>query len=313
VVEVVPLDGGPAHVGEAALLETAAALEARNEHPLAQAIVEHAAELGLAPAPAEGVRALPGKGAVGRLLSPDGGAPDGDREVWVGSHRYLLERMGPDGVPPEVEERLRQLSATGHSVVVVGESGSDGPRIRGFVALADTLRPDVRGVVEGLHRRGLEHLVVLTGDNEATARAVARDAGIDEVRAELLPEGKVDAVEELVERYRRVAMVGDGVNDAPAMGRSTLGIAMGAAGTDAAIETADVALMADDLGRLPWLIDHSRRALRTIRQNIGFALAVKAIVFLLATVGLASLWAAIAADMGASLLVIANALRLLRG
>jgi len=141
---------------------------------------------------------------------------------------------------------------------------------------------------------------------------VAKEAGIDEVRAELLPEDKLGAVEELVARYGRVAMVGDGVNDAPAMGRASLGIAMGAAGTDAAIETADVALMADDLSRLPWLVDHSRRTLGIIRQNIGFALGVKLVVFLLATVGMASLWAAIAADMGASLLVIANALRLLR-
>ena len=153
---------------------------------------------------------------------------------------------------------------------------------------------------------------MLTGDNWGTARAVADQAGIDEVFAELLPADKVNAVETLVTKYDRVAMVGDGVNDAPAMGRASLGVAMGAAGSDAAIETADIALMSDDLAKLPWLIRHSRRALSIIRQNITFSLAVKAIFVVLTFSGFASLWAAIAADMGASLAVIFNGLRLLR-
>jgi len=307
VVRVVALDAGDG-TGEAEVLAVAAALEARSAHPLARAIVAHAAELGVAIEPAEDVRALPGKGAVGRI---------GGRETWVGSHRYLVDRLGggdgQGGSPAvdlaSVEERLAELAADGHTAVVVG----DGSRVLGAIALADGLRPGVPEVIKALRRRGLDHLVMLTGDNRPTALAVAKEAGIDEVRAELLPEDKLGAVEELVATYGRVAMVGDGVNDAPAMGRSSLGIAMGAAGTDAAIETADVALMADDLSRLPWLVDHSRRTLGIIRQNIGFALGVKLVVFLLATVGMASLWAAIAADMGASLLVIANALRLLRG
>jgi len=307
VVRVVALDAGDG-TGEAEVLAVAAALEARSEHPLARAIVAHAAERGVAIEPAEDVRALPGKGAVGRI---------GGRETWVGSHRYLVDRLGggdgQGGSPAvdlaSVEERLAELAADGHTAVVVGDES----RVLGAIALADGLRPGVPEVIKALRRRGLDHLVMLTGDNRPTALAVAKEAGIDEVHAELLPEDKLGAVEELVARHGRVAMVGDGVNDAPAMGRSSLGIAMGAAGTDAAIETADVALMADDLSRLPWLIDHSRRTLAIIRQNIGFALGVKLVVFLLATVGLASLWAAIAADMGASLLVIANALRLLRG
>jgi Cd2+/Zn2+-exporting ATPase len=139
-----------------------------------------------------------------------------------------------------------------------------------------------------------------------------KQVGIDEFRAELLPADKVSAVESLVAQYGAVAMVGDGVNDAPAMGRATVGIAMGAAGSDAAIETADIALMSDDLSRLPWIIRHSRNTLAIIRQNIAFSLAVKAIFVVLTFAGHASLWAAIAADMGASLLVIFNALRLLR-
>ena len=154
---------------------------------------------------------------------------------------------------------------------------------------------------------------MLTGDNRRTAEAIAREAGLDEVRAELLPAEKVAAVDQLVFRYGQVAMIGDGVNDAPAMARATLGIAMGAAGSDAAMETADIALMSDDLSRLPWLIHHSRRTLRVIRQNISFSLLVKAVFVALTFAGHASLWAAIAADMGASLLVISNGLRLLQG
>jgi Cd2+/Zn2+-exporting ATPase len=154
---------------------------------------------------------------------------------------------------------------------------------------------------------------MLTGDNEGTARAVARAAGVENYRAELLPEDKVEEVENLVEQHGRVAMVGDGINDAPAMARAGFGVAMGAIGTDAAIETADVALMADDLSKLPWLIHHSRRTLRTIKQNIFFALGLKALFIVLALAGVATLWMAIAADMGASLLVIFNGLRLLGG
>ena len=299
----------PHGAAQDAVLALAAAVEARSEHPLARAIVGHAAARGLRPEPATRLQSIPGRGAVGEV--------DG-REVWVGSRRYLLDRLrdrregtkdgASEAIPPEVDSVLRSVAAAGRTAILVGE----GPRVRGLIALADSLRPEAAEVIAALRARGLDHLVMLTGDNRPTARAIGDQAGVDEVRAELLPEDKVAAVEELVGHHGRVAMVGDGVNDAPAMARASLGIAMGAAGTDAAIETADVALMADDLTRIPWLIDHSRRALRIIRQNIGFALGVKAVVFLLATVGLASLWAAIAADMGASLLVIFNALRLLR-
>lgn len=154
---------------------------------------------------------------------------------------------------------------------------------------------------------------MLTGDNAGTANAVARHTGVTNVRAELMPEDKLRIVEELRAKYSEVAMVGDGVNDAPAMAKASLGIAMGAVGSDAAIEAADVALMSDDLSAVPWLIEHSRRVVAVVRQNIAFALAVKATVVILTVIGTASLWMAIAADMGASLIVVANALRLLRG
>jgi Cd2+/Zn2+-exporting ATPase len=188
--------------------------------------------------------------------------------------------------------------------------GTEG-HVCGFVTLADAVRPESVQTVRALRQAGVEHVVMLTGDNVATAQRIADATGITEVRAELLPAEKVDEVERLVRQFTHVAMIGDGVNDAPAMGRATIGIAMGAAGSDAAIEAADIALMTDDLSRLPWLIHHSRRTLAIIRQNVVASLAVKGLFLVLTMLGHASLWAAIAADMGVSLLVIANALRLL--
>jgi Cd2+/Zn2+-exporting ATPase len=208
-----------------------------------------------------------------------------------------------------MHEQLEQLSGAGTSVVVVGRDD----HVCGFITVADRVRPESTAVLQGFHEAGIERVVMLTGDNQATAARIGKVTNVDEVRAELLPEGKVAAIEELVAQYGAVAMIGDGVNDAPALARATLGIAMGAMGSDAAIETADVALMSDDLSHVPWLIRHARRTLWIIRQNIAAALAVKAIFVLLACSGYASLWAAIAADMGVSLLVVFNALRLLNG
>jgi Cd2+/Zn2+-exporting ATPase len=159
---------------------------------------------------------------------------------------------------------------------------------------------------------GIEHTVMLTGDNEATARAVASAAGLVDVRAGLLPDQKVAAIESLLDEYGAVAMVGDGVNDAPALARATVGIAMGAAGTDTALETADVALMADDLGKLPFAVRLSRRARSIIRQNVALSLGIKAVFLALALAGVATLWMAVFADMGASLIVTFNGMRLLR-
>jgi Cd2+/Zn2+-exporting ATPase len=292
VAEVVPLNGHD----ERELLERAAAMEVRSDHPLARAIVACAQEREIRLAPAEDFQIVQGKGATARF--------DG-RQFWLGSHRYLEER-GQE--TEEVHHRLVAMSGAGRTVVVVGNE----EHVCGLIALADKVRPQARQTLQDLRRAGIEHLIMLTGDNQPTAHAIAQETGVDEFRAELLPADKVAAVEALVSRYGSVAMVGDGVNDAPALGRATVGIAMGAAGSDAAIETADIALMSDDLTRLPWLIRHARRTLAVIRQNIAFALAVKALFVFLTFVGFASLWAAIAADMGASLLVIFNGLRLLR-
>lgn len=292
VVEVVPRDD---HTEEQ-LLAIAAGMEARSNHPLARAIVAHAGEREIQQISVEDVQAVQGKGATGRI--------DGRRH-WLGSHRYLEERRQET---PEIHTALVALSEGGRTVVVIG----DDDHVCGFIALADPLRPEVPRVLDELREAGITKTVMLTGDNTATAEAIGRLAGVDEIRADLLPEDKVAAVEELLERYGATAMIGDGVNDAPAMARATLGVAMGGAGSDAAIETADIALMADDLSKLPWLVRHSRRTLAIIRQNIAFSLLVKAAFVVLTLWGVASLWAAIAADMGASLLVIFNGLRLLK-
>ncbi len=292
VVQVVPFSG---HT-EQELLRVAGAMESQSDHPLARAIVAHVKSQGVTFAPSQGFQTLQGKGATAVL--------DG-RTYWLGSHRFL-EEQGAE--TPEIHAQLESLERDGRTVVAFGT----GRELIGFLALADAVRPTSASTLQGLREAGVEHLVLLTGDNSGTAQAVGRQVGLTEIQAELLPEDKVKAVEALVAKYGQVAMIGDGVNDAPAMARATLGIAMGAMGSDAAIETADIALMNDDLTRIPWLVNHSRRTLSVIRQNITFALAVKAVFVILTVVGHASLWSAIAADMGASLLVIFNGLRLLK-
>jgi Cd2+/Zn2+-exporting ATPase len=204
---------------------------------------------------------------------------------------------------------MEAMAGPGRSVLFVGHDD----HVCGLIAVADEVRATARADLDALRALGIGRIVMLTGDNRPTAEAIAKATGIDEVLAELLPEQKVSAVEELGRRHGTVAMVGDGINDAPAMARADLGIAMAAAGSDAAIEAADVALMTDDLSRLAWLVRHSRRVLRVLRANVAAALAVKAAFLLLAVSGGATMWAAIAADMGVSLAVILNALRLLRG
>jgi Cd2+/Zn2+-exporting ATPase len=281
---------------EAEVLARAAALEADSSHPLALAVLAEAASRDVHFEPATSVTLLPGRGSEGLI--------DG-RQFWVGSHR-LMEEKGAE--TPEYHRLAEELEDSGHSLVAVGNEA----HVCGLIGVADGIREAAEEAVRELHRLGVRELIMLTGDNQGTARSVAEEIGLEDYRSELLPAEKVAAVAELTDRFESVAMVGDGINDAPALATATIGIAMGAAGTDAAIETADVALMSDDLRRLPWLVRHSRRVLRVIRQNIAFALLVKAAFVVLAAMGMATLWMAIAADMGASLLVVANGLRLLR-
>ena len=280
------------------LLSRAAAVESGSEHPLARAIIEECRARDLAVPAAEAVRAVQGKGVQGRF--------DG-RDFWVGSHRWLEERGRET---EETRKALEALSGPGRSVMLVGNES----HVCGLIAVADEIREEASGAVAALRAEGIERVVMLTGDNAGTAQAIAQRIGIAaaDVRAELLPEDKIAVVEALSADAGPVAMVGDGINDAPALAAADLGIAMAAAGSDTAIETADVALMTSDLTRIAWLMRHSRRTLRIVRQNIVGALVLKAIFVLLTFGGVASLWMAIAADMGASLVVVANALRLLR-
>ena len=291
VVDVVPF----ARHTDTELLRALGAIEAHSDHPLGRAITAYLRGRGIPVADADEVRAVQGLGVTARING---------RRYWLGSHRYL-EDLGQE--TPEVHRQLEELSADGRTVVVMGTDD----HVCGFVTLADSVRPQSATAIRALRDVGVEHVVMLTGDNKPTAERIARESGIGEVKAELLPVDKVREVEVLVERYGTVAMIGDGVNDAPAMGRATIGIAMAAAGSDAAIEAADIALMSDDLMKLPWLVGHSRWTLAIIRQNITLSLGVKAVFVVLTFVGYATLWAAIAADMGVSLVVIANALRLL--
>lgn len=292
VQDVVPFG---AHTREE-VLARAAAIEAMNDHPFARAVRRRAVSEGIEPVPAESVRLFPGKGVEGRISG---------RLFWIGSHRLMHER-GEE--TPAIHGEAERMEDAGHSVVAVGND----EHVCGLLSVADTPRAAAADVVRELRRLGVRRVVMLTGDNEGTAEAVARKVGVDQYRAELLPGDKMAIVHELGKEEGPVAMVGDGINDAPAMAAASVGVAMGTAGSDAAIETADIALMADDLSRLPWLIRHSRRVMTTIRANIIFALSLKAAVMLLALAGGATLWMAIAADMGASLAVVFWSLRLLR-
>ncbi len=277
------------------ILRNAAALEIHSSHPLAKAIVNKADEENIKYIPAENFRIFPGKGAEGSVEG---------KNFWVGSHRFLHERIDDD---PEFHKKAASLERSGYTVVAVGMED----HVCGLISLADEVRENVPEMIRSVKELGIEKTVILTGDNESTAKEVARKTNADSYMAELLPEDKVNRINELVKEYGYVALVGDGVNDAPALAASTVGIAMGAAGTDAAIETADIALMSDDLSLLPWLMKHSRKTMGIIKANAGFAIGLKLAFIFLASAGLATLWMAIIADMGASLAVIFNSLRLL--
>jgi Zn2+/Cd2+-exporting ATPase len=279
----------------AELLEIAGALESRSEHPLAHAILSEVQGPGARPPKIEGFRSWPGRGAEGLV---------GGRRYWIGSPRLFSER----GIPLDAAEgALQSIEAAGETPVILGDG--EGP-LAAF-GLADNVRPEAKDTLEALRAAGVGELVMLTGDAEAPARRVAGELGV-EYRARLLPEDKVEAVKEMVRRRGDVGMVGDGVNDAPALAASSVGFAMGAAGTDVALETADVALMQDDLPKLAEAVRLSRAAERVIKQNIAVSVAIKGLFVLLAPFGLVALWLAVLADMGTSLAVTLNGLRLFR-
>jgi len=278
------------------ILGLAASLETRSEHPIGRAIIHRARGDGIFVGAVDDFTALPGCGAQGRVRG---------EHIVVGSHRLFEERQL---CSPEIDHAVESLAARGRSTVLVSASGVS----IGIIGVADRLRDAAGDTLQMLREHGVEHVVLLTGDHDAAARTLAASIGVDEYRASLLPEDKVTAVAELQKKYGTLAMVGDGVNDAPALAAADVGIAMGAAGTDAALETADVALMADELPKIPYAVRLSRATTRNIRANIGFSLVLKSAFLVMAVAGSATLWMAVIADMGASLVVIANALRLLR-
>jgi Zn2+/Cd2+-exporting ATPase len=293
VTDVFPLNG----TTRLEVLRIAAALELHSEHPLAEAVIAEAVRSGALTA---GVRvehfeALPGRGIRGTI--------DGV-EYYVGNEE-LARTAGADG--EAIDGRLRELSAEGKTAVILMRSGEP----VAILAVQDGLREHARHAIRRLESRGVKHHTMLTGDQEGAAERIAAALGIEQVQAGLLPEQKVAAIGELRRRHGVVAMVGDGINDAPALAAASVGIAMGVGGTDAALETADVVLMSDDLGKLPFLFGLGRRTIRIIRQNIALALGLKIVFLLLSIAGYATLWMAVLADDGAALLVIANGLRAL--
>lgn len=290
------------HKSEEEILRVAAAIDTHSQHPLAQAVVKYAEEKKIQFPRGENYQSKTGRGAEARI--------DGHL-YFVGNHRYVHE-LGL--CTPELERQLSEIEAQAQSVVVVGHQPHDGETgdVFGILAIGDTVRANARAAIALLHQAGVKKIVMLSGDNRRTADAIAKQVGIDESNGNLLPDDKIARVRELTAKYKHVGMIGDGVNDAPAMAAASVGIAMGKAGTDTAIETADIALMQDDLSKVAEAVQLGRRTVRMIQTNIAFALGVKAVFLALAITGHATLWMAILADTGATLIVIANALRLLR-
>jgi Cd2+/Zn2+-exporting ATPase len=291
VTDVVSLNG----TDETRLLQLAASLETGSQHPLAAAIVREAEARLIPLLPIQEMQSLSGLGVKATV---DGHA------MAVGSSRML----GDNPYVQKAQASIAGLHSDGKTVVLVEQDGA----LIGVIGIADAVRSTSRDAVAALKRAGIEHTIMLTGDNPAAAAAISSQAGVDEFRAELLPEAKLDAVTALLTEYGKVAMVGDGVNDAPALATATVGVAMGGAGTDTALETADIALMADDLTQLPFAVGLSRAALRTIKINIAFAIGIKLLALLLIIPGWLTLWMAIMADMGASIVVTLYGIRLLR-
>jgi len=278
------------------ILGLAASLESRSEHPLGEAIVRKAREEEIPFEPAVEFEALVGLGAKGKVNSQD---------FFIGGLRLFLEQRIPvDSVQPLISS----LEEQGKTTILLG----DEKEIYGVIAIADRLRSEAKEAVQKLKKIGIEQVVMLTGDNEGTAKAIAQEAGVDTYFARLLPEDKVEKIRQLRQANGRIAMVGDGINDAPAMAVSDLGIAMGAAGTDIALETADIALMSDDLSKLPVAFNLSRRTVKNIRQNIVLSFAVIAFLVPAALAGWMGMVPGLLINEAGGLAVIVNGLRLIK-
>lgn len=293
VTDVVPLSDK----SEKEVVKLAASLDAHSEHPIAEAIVarwqkENPENSLLA---VENFEAVPGRGVVGTVQ---------EQFYFLGNHRLAEEKQACNA---QIENQLKCFEQEGKTTVVLGTDHQS----LAILAVADTLREAALSTVQSLHQLGLTTAMV-TGDNPTTAKAIAKQLGIDDVRANLLPEDKLKVIDELVKKYSMIGMVGDGINDAPALAKASIGFAMGHSGTDVSLETADVTIMEDDLNKIPFFISLSRRTWHNLIENITLSIGIKAVFFILALFGLATLWMAVFADMGASLIVVLNGLRLLR-
>jgi Cd2+/Zn2+-exporting ATPase len=290
-------------ITEEEIMRRAAAIDAHSEHPLAKAVVAAAQAKGITWSESTQYQSVTGRGATAIIA----GHPH-----FIGNHKMAHE-LGL--CSPEIEARLAEIEGKGQSLAILGHTPHEGCKgeVLAILSIGDIIRPEVSNALTLLHDAGIEKVVMLSGDNQRTVDAIARTAGIDEAHGDLMPEQKIEHIRRLMAEHHYVGMIGDGVNDAPALALASVGIAMGAIGSDTAIETADMALMKDDLTRVAEAIALGRRTLRIIQFNVTFALVVKAIFLILAFTGHTSLWLAILADTGATLLVIMNALRLLGG
>jgi len=293
LTDVIPLNG----LGRRELVGLAAGVDRHSEHPVARAVVHAALRDGIEPVESTGFTALPGRGAKAMVAG---------RPIFIGNTRICAD-LGT--CRDEVHRTIADLEQQGKTAILL----SDESEPLGVLAIADQPRPRAKENIALLRAAGVRRVVMLTGDNQAVANRVGAELGVDDIRAGLLPADKQAAVAKLREQGEKVAVVGDGVNDAPALASADLGIAMGAAGSHVALETADVVLMSDDLGQVAETIRRSRRTVRIVKENITFALGIKVVFLVLAVLGKATLWMAVAADMGASLAVILNGLRALRG
>ncbi|MGX7078447.1 heavy metal translocating P-type ATPase [Globicatella sanguinis] len=282
------------------LLAIITALEYRSQHPLASAIMKKAEEenISYSDVLVEDFSSITGKGIKGIVNGTI---------YYIGSPKLFKELLTID-FDKDFEKNVTALQNQGKTAMIIGTE----KEILGVIAVADEVRESSKEIIQKLHQLGIKNTIMLTGDNQGTANAIGSHVGVSDIRADLMPQDKLDYIKQLKSEYGNVAMVGDGVNDAPALAASTVGIAMGGAGTDTALETADVALMGDDLRKLPFTVKLSRKALNIIKANITFAIAIKFIALLLVIPGWLTLWIAILSDMGATLIVALNGLRLMR-
>ncbi|GAB3806448.1 heavy metal translocating P-type ATPase [Virgibacillus kimchii] len=285
---------------EQGLLSIITALEYRSGHPLASAIMNKADSdnISYSDILVEDFSSITGKGIMGKING---------KMYYIGNPK-LFKELSVSNFSKAIEQDVATLQKQGKTVMVAGTED----KIEAIIAVADEVRESSKEVIQKLHQAGIQKTVMLTGDNHSTANAIGEHVGVTDVQSELLPQDKLDVIKQLKSEHNHVAMVGDGVNDAPALAASTVGIAMGGAGTDTALETADVALMGDDLRKLPFTVKLSRKTLNIIKGNIAFAIAIKFIALLLVIPGWLTLWIAILSDMGATLLVALNGLRLMR-